>query len=851
MSFTLTQTQLNEIDALFKIAQSREEALGIGNTNYADVYAYIRDQLSDIPLIYAEERAVARWFKVATDANSGVGPASVLIRSYTERQAEFHGIAPIYDQMMQAASNAVAKNAITDILGRNGVLPNMEDIARNDATGVGKTLYETTLPSDTAFQNNSAWSGTVLFSGLGSDQSWRLLGDINDKKLDTVADLRDVLFAYDAMMKGINDAWTSSSTTDFIQLMWNFGLENTDATTADIVIAFFGNTLALPYAEMVLHLTPEKFLDALRKIADPTATQDTSADNFVLRAHDLFYGSTGLASNLQVDMLSDQAYQAVAVKAQDDTSEGLAYRYALKELNPFAVLDLDYAVHNSIGELNLYDPVTGQGELTEQWLTDRAHFAVLNSQALQTVAPNLFQSLDYFEDVTTQTKIGIPLLTSKFIFGGNGIDNIDGGFSSDHLYGGAGDDILTANDGTDYLEGGIGNDNLNGGEGNDTLLGGIGDDTLTGSKGNDHLEGGIGNDTYVFATGDNMDIIEDTDGQGIITVTGATLSGGQKFAPNVWKSTDVDHKYTYTWLNANPDGTRPLIITLKGSPNDQVLIKHFHNGDLGITLDNADLTTTAPTQVLIGSSDPAYSDNLTGDSSYDWLLQGLAGDDKLTTGLSNDVLEGGGGSDILSSGGGDDTLYADSQADQATIYDSDTVPAGNGHDWLAGNEGNDQLFGSDGSDGLSGGDGSDLLVGGAGDDYIFGDSDAVVQNANWTAIPQGNDILIDQIRYRNGYVEANVSRNDFIFAGGGNDVVWAQLGDDYVFGGAGEDTLQGGWGNDTMTGDAGDDILIGDDDHPSTPHRRLAALILHHQRLANISPTKRLSECFVEKHNEL
>jgi hypothetical protein len=37
----------------------------------------------------------------------------------------------------------------------------------------------------------------------------------------------------------------------------------------------------------------------------------------------------------------------------------------------------------------------------------------------------------------------------------------------------------------------------------------------------------------------------------------------------------------------------------------------------------------------------------------------------------------------------------------------------------------------------------------------------------------------------------------------------------------------------------------------STPHRRLAALILHHQRLANISPTKRLSECFVEKHNEL
>jgi hypothetical protein len=45
--------------------------------------------------------------------------------------------------------------------------------------------------------------------------------------------------------------------------------------------------------------------------------------------------------------------------------------------------------------------------------------------------------------------------------------------------------------------------------------------------------------------------------------------------------------------------------------------------------------------------------------------------------------------------------------------------------------------------------------------------------------------------------------------------------------------------------------LFNDKKPASTPHRRLAALILHHQRLANISPTKRLSECFVEKHNEL
>jgi len=48
------------------------------------------------------------------------------------------------------------------------------------------------------------------------------------------------------------------------------------------------------------------------------------------------------------------------------------------------------------------------------------------------------------------------------------------------------------------------------------------------------------------------------------------------------------------------------------------------------------------------------------------------------------------------------TLYADSKADLAAVYESDTVPSGSTRDWLAGGDGDDQLFGSAGSDGLSG-----------------------------------------------------------------------------------------------------------------------------------------------------
>ena len=52
----------------------------------------------------------------------------------------------------------------------------------------------------------------------------------------------------------------------------------------------------------------------------------------------------------------------------------LSVRYALKELNPFLidVPDAFYSAHNSNGRLDLYNPTTGQGELTDDYLTDRA-----------------------------------------------------------------------------------------------------------------------------------------------------------------------------------------------------------------------------------------------------------------------------------------------------------------------------------------------------------------------------------------------------------------------------------------------------------------------------------------------
>jgi hypothetical protein len=49
MSLTFTQGTLDEIQRLYLIAKTR-------GTNYADVYAYIRDTLSGLPQSFPEAR---------------------------------------------------------------------------------------------------------------------------------------------------------------------------------------------------------------------------------------------------------------------------------------------------------------------------------------------------------------------------------------------------------------------------------------------------------------------------------------------------------------------------------------------------------------------------------------------------------------------------------------------------------------------------------------------------------------------------------------------------------------------------------------------------------------------------
>ena len=149
----------------------------------------------------------------------------------------------------------------------------------------------------------------------------------------------------------------------------------------------------------------------------------------------------------------------IAGIADTDTDQGLAYRYALKELNPFAVTtntpqanEALCATHNDQGELDRLNEGDGTGTLTSQYLTDRALF-LAEKVALNQLDQDTSSRTIHFVDIASTYEIKTPLTLAlaqrEFLFGTDDPDTFTGGSKDDHLYGGGGDDVLVR--GADHL----------------------------------------------------------------------------------------------------------------------------------------------------------------------------------------------------------------------------------------------------------------------------------------------------------------------------------------------------------------------------------------------------------------
>ena len=868
MAFYLTQEQITYISDLLNAGPN-------ANGNYSHIYGYIAGLLED----QNAPSDLTNWFRGAEEANSGQGAYAALIRTYTERQMQLRGL-DYTSQLIQDASNRVAEKAVLDFLGMAGtdrllsdgswLLPSMADIANNDATGVGEVLFDSLSIDDTARSDtqNSAWSGTVLFSALNSDQTDRLMA-AGGAGFDVLDDLKNILFAYDAFHEGMLALFSAASwdgvqfwLTDLpigLQTLWSSQpsiLSDLDLWNIKTLTAQYITNILPPTAQGIGQLIEDAGTDdVLGYIASNLSGDMVLPDvDFIAQAQAVFGSlTTDELQTMSVQVLPRDVAGMVGLAQTDE-----AVRNALVDLSPIAISQISYS-----NDVSLYDSVTNTGALSESYLNNRASMVmwkitydsddlpyteklgseITGNWTFTDLASGISLNIDGYWD-------GVSFNYHQIVFGDSGSNTLFGGEIEDKLYGG---------DGADAIFGYAENDYLEGNKGNDTLVGGTGDDVLY---------GGEGKDTYIFHNGDGYDHIIDT-GENTLIINDSRIThlfgvgGGTYLIPG-------------TTITATHNS--PLTITDSAGAGVSVVLDNWNPGDFGIELietpiavettvvtaysGNDDAITidgnvaddsTAP---LPGGVDPApghveFASNIdtvhAGDGADNVYvndigvnpgiqIHGGTGNDGLVIGSQTDTSVAGMTGAFIYGEDGNDGIQGSSQADWldgGTGHDH--IDGRGGDDVLLGMDGNDLLFGEDGEDDLIGGNGNDWLYGGAGLDTLSGGSgnDRLFGDTEMGRIYDSvNDVSYQAFMGWDGDAEAIIAYSpdtwwvldpsitsiavyqgqDVGLTEVGNDILDGGDGDDAIFGGGGDDEIYGGRDNDQLYGEAGDDYLSGGDD---------------------------------------
>ncbi|HEX2827746.1 MAG TPA: calcium-binding protein, partial [Burkholderiales bacterium] len=596
----------------------------------------------------------------------------------------------------------------------------------------------------------------------------------------------------------------------------------------------------------------ERILDALRKIflgnARPPTPFDPSEGGFGNFENRTAFHTHIASVRVQVANQPFAKIESIVGLRPEVLSNralsDIAYRYALRELNPFVVSGLvaAYAAHNGSGELDV-SGVPYSGIWTHEYTATRAAFlAWKNKKYVGDVSGPVRErgaaATDYLDrrlsvQVSVRNAAVSPtslLPARQVVFGSDAAElgsvALLGGPRKDALFGGAGDDELHGGEDDDYLQGDGDKDILDGGIGDDLLVGGLGDDFLSG-----------GDDFDRYVIGEGTDTVNDKDGKGLLLDT-----RGRRIAGLFVKKGN-----TYVF-EENPTllATKNSALTIFLQDGATVVIEGFDQGDLNITLADPkqpQAARAAPATTIPGTDRadrliaPAAGATLDGGSFSDYLVGG-AGDDRLLGGAGIDWLSGNLGTNRMEGGAGDDAIvlgqgedYADGGdgADFITYLGGDKYPSSldlvgdvfgvswkhelqfdpltgarsvrlEGHltgipvsqqrpTWQEGFVTRASFTQVNGQE-IRGGGGEDVINAGPGGDLIYGD--------RGVGAPVLTAPSADQ-----------VDAKDFILAGAGDDTVFAEGGDDIALGAEGNDYIDAGTGNDWALGDAGDDVVIG------------------------------------------
>ncbi|MDO5639502.1 MAG: putative Ig domain-containing protein [Neisseria sp.] len=438
------------------------------------------------------------------------------------------------------------------------------------------------------------------------------------------------------------------------------------------------------------------------------------------------------------------------LEAVSDTVAGLAlqndenapaYRYALQQMNPFVLLNADYAVHNANHELEMWSAEHPAG-MTETYILKRGDM-------LREMMQDFTEPLPFMRDVEyVDAAGGIRLETT---------DVADAPL------------VAFAADGQDVPVGSVKGDYLFGGDGNQTL---------DGRGGHDYLEGGIGSDTYIIR---NNDTVFDADGRGRLVFADGDVQAAAFFrspygSNHVWHSEARDAGGAAPLLTAIRSGQDLIVAHVNGE--DSATVRDFfslaaENGSgglsgLGISLDVAEKDDVEAVRYTAGSL-----------NHYNVFYLNHKVYTQLNGGNKDDIVFAGGSDGVDARlGGGNDRIFGSSVADR--------IDGGDGHDSINGSayvpanttRPKEELA-------LD----ADIIIGGAGRDLINGMA--------------GDDIIYTGFENEHLLTGGNNERGDWALGAMGNDTLYGSTERDFLQGGADADVVYGGAGDDVILGDGG------------------------------------------------
>ena len=240
------------------------------------------------------------------------------------------------------------------------------------------------------------------------------------------------------------------------------------------------------------------------------------------------------------------------------------------------------------------------------------------------------------------------------------VANASGFVSGYTLKGGSGNDVFTANTTTI-----AGNSFFNGNAGNDVItLNAFNGVSVTSSA----IRGGQGNDTLALTGSANVSLVNgnmDDD-----TITTAAASNSSIFGGQGVDTLNIGGATVLTVINGDRDNDRINLGNVVGSTLNQSTVYGGAGNDTITVL--AGLATSTDTSIYGGEG----NDTLNGAAAVVAVrLYGEAGNDNITGGTVNDVLQGGAGNDTITGGTGADLLTGGAGADTFVFAVGDSFAA--------------------------------------------------------------------------------------------------------------------------------------------------------------------------------